>query len=89
MIITVEMLEAKGACADQVELFICYFGRSAEVTLENCLAAAELVLDIERVAREFLSDEALARYKKETISEWERYNKEIATAFYNAAAGVK
>lgn len=40
MKITLAMLKAKGACADQVILFRATFGEGGEVTLEKCLSVA-------------------------------------------------
>ena len=45
MLITLEILKAKNACRDQIELFQETFGDAVEVTQENCLKAARASLD--------------------------------------------
>jgi len=67
VMITAEMLRAKGACADQVEKFRKTWPNGATVTKANALKAAKLGLDNEWVADNFLpaplDDEYWAKLK--------------------------
>jgi len=80
MRITVRQLEGLGACEDQVCLFAMYFGPSAGVTLDNCLAAVALGLDLDWAASHLLPAPAWERYDAERAQAWERYEAERAQA---------
>ena len=87
MKITVRQLERVDACEDQVLLFALYFGRAAEVTQENCQAAAALGLNMGWAARNLLSGTALAEYERAeaeceraTAPAWAEYERTTAAA---------
>jgi len=48
--VTVRYLRARGACADQVDLFIKTFGKKAELTRGNLVKAALVDLDLQWLA---------------------------------------
>ena len=58
MKITARLLRSKGACPDQVAIFVKEWPEGAEVTLPNCLRAAELGLDFDWAADNLLSLDA-------------------------------
>ncbi|MFH1569170.1 MAG: hypothetical protein ABIL09_14340, partial [Gemmatimonadota bacterium] len=79
MRITARMLERKGACEEQWAWFCLYFGRSAEVTLQNCYEAAALGLNLSWAAfflfpqqpwRKF--DRAMDRIRKAVWGKFDR-----------------
>jgi len=62
--ITAEMLEAKGACQEQVEVFRKHWPDGARLTKSALIKAARLKLDLGWFADEFLGAAALAEYNK-------------------------
>ena len=54
MKITKRMLQAKGACPNQVAVFAKEWPRGATVTLKNCERAAKLGLDVHWVSKNLL-----------------------------------
>lgn len=59
--VTLEQLRQKGACADQARLFRAVFGERAEVTIESCVAVAD-IFDWNWAALYLLSAPARAGY---------------------------
>lgn len=59
--LTLEQLRQKGACADQARFFRAIFGERAEVTIESCVAMAD-VFDWNWAALHLLSAPARAEY---------------------------
>ena len=78
MKITVKQLKRLKACDDQVALFEKTFGASAEVTLENCLIAAEAGLDFDWAALRLLTSRQRADYEAATAPARAAYR--VATA---------
>ena len=54
MKITKRMLQAKGACPNQVAVFAKEWPRGATVTLKNCERAAKLGLNVHWVSKNLL-----------------------------------
>lgn len=78
MRITVKQLERLGACDEQVCLFATYFGKSAEVTRENCLAAADMGLSFEWAAQNLLSLDARHLFYAGTVGPLREYHAAVA-----------
>lgn len=55
MYVTIELLRRKRACLEHEELFLRTFGDRVEVTLENCLKAAEAGLSLSWASRHLLT----------------------------------
>ena len=96
MKITVEMLQKKNACHDQVELFSELFPDGADVNHENAGIAHRAWLDIDWAAKHFLlpdalaewrriKDTALAEYGRIRDTAWTEYQRICAHAFVDAA----
>ena len=71
MKITHEYLVGLGASCEQLDTFSEEWPDGAEVTLDNCLRAAELGLDLDWLAEKMFSAPA-----------WEAYEQAKAPAFY-------
>ena len=87
--VTVKMLDKLDACEEDVSLFIMYFGKEAEVTLENCLICAKLGLDLDWFARRVLSSPAWAKYMESIAPASAKYDEATALAraeYYEAKA---
>ena len=93
--ITAQMLRDRGACNDQVNIFAAEWPGGAEVTLENCLRAAELGFNFDWVANVLLPsearqvyaaaiDEALRVHYAATKEALRAYRAACATAFHAA-----
>jgi hypothetical protein len=87
--VTVKMLDKYNACEEDVSLFILYFGKEAEVTLENCMICAELGLDIDWFASRVLPEPAWAEYRKAMAPAWAEYNKTIKQAWAEHRKAIK
>jgi hypothetical protein len=81
MKITAKMLEDKGACKDQIDIFREEWPRGATVTKKNALRAVELGLDIYWAAERFLTAAAWAEYEKVEAAARVEYNKVTAAAW--------
>ena len=79
--VTVRMLDSINACEEDVSLFILYFGKDAEVTLDNCLACKDLGLDLQWFAIRVLSATALAEYYMAISPAWDAWEKAQAPAW--------
>ena len=64
--ITADMLLARGACLDQVEVFRKHWPNGARPTTQTLRKAARLALDLNWFAEEFLSYPAWAAYEEAT-----------------------
>lgn len=84
MKITVEMLKAKKACDEQIELFEETFGAEAEVTFENCLKAQKTELDLYWAARNLLTAPATDAYYAAIAPALAALEAAIAQAFFDA-----
>jgi hypothetical protein len=82
MRITPSQLARLGACADQLGIFRAEWPDGAEVTLANCLRAADL--DFGGAARHLLSRSARAEYDKVRAAAQAEYDKACAMAFFEA-----
>lgn len=87
MIITIEMLQDKKACQEQVDLFVATFGTAGEVTQDNCIKAARRGLHIDWAASNLLNRKQREFYKELEASLWEAYKEARAPlwAAYNEA----
>ena len=72
--ITAQMLRDRGACNDQVNIFAAEWPGGAEVTLENCLRAAELGFNFDWAANVLLPSEARQVYRAATKEAWRAYD---------------
>ena len=77
--ITVEMLKAREACSDQVELFERVFPRGAPVSMRSFAKARKAGLD-PRWTAHLLRAPALAEYEKACDAAWAEYEKACAPA---------
>ena len=84
MRITAEMLETKGACADQVAIFRKHWPEGARPLLRTIKKAARLGLDLDWFACGFLARSALAAYEEATASVLAAYREATAPALYTA-----
>ena len=75
MKITVEMLEEKRACSDQVKIFKELFPDGAIVNINNVGLAIENYLDINWAAYALFTVPALEEYEKVTVPAREEYKK--------------
>ena len=82
--ITAQLLNSKGACREQVEIFIKAWPQGGPVTIENCLSAIRLGLDLDWSARKLLSAPAWTAYEEATATAWTAYLEAKATAFCEA-----
>ena len=78
--ITYRMLQARGACEDQVDLFRKTFPNGVVPSLAACRKAARAGLDLTWFANKFLSAPALAAYEKAVAPEWSEYAKAVVAA---------
>ncbi len=94
--ITKQWLQENNACENQVQTFETEWPNGAEITLENCLRAIKLELNIMWLTEKLWSFRSLADYKKDKridplLTEYNRgialllteYNREKALLFYN------
>jgi len=101
MKVTAEMLRNKDACEDQVEIFEKAFPTGTRVTRRVCLRAAELGLNTDWFALNFLSPKQFeafdaattphwkAYYDATTIPHWKAYKAAAALALWEAIRGEK
>ena len=76
--ITRKLLEAKGACREQVEVFAKAWPDGGPVTPENCLEAVRLGLDLGWAAQHLLKAAALRAYDEGPA--WRAYEEARAAA---------
>lgn len=88
MLITKQMLEDKGGCGNQVEIFAKEWPAGMEVTAENCLRLADLHLNVDWAARNLLTATAFKAYEKARDQVREAYQKAI-TPTWEAREKVK
>ena len=84
IILTADWLDQQGACPDQADLAICYFGKQARVTRTMLHECAALGLDVEWLAGRLLPYEspAWAAYQQATATAWgAAYQQAIAPAW--------
>jgi hypothetical protein len=84
MRITKAMLEAHGACADQVAIFAAEWPRGCKVTLKACKRVVELRLNLNWAAEHLLSPPAWAAYQQATAPALAAYQQATAPAFWAA-----
>ena len=77
MRITLEMLEARGACKNQYKLFVRLFPDGVEITEELCVKHAQ-DLDFEWAARHLLGSPTRKAYDEAIAPHWEAYEQETA-----------
>jgi len=93
------MLQAKGACPNQVAVFAKEWPRGATVTLKNCERAAKLGLDVHWVSNNLLPknlDDAYEAQRKPLcdayVAQWQSlddaYDAQCWQVFYQIAKGV-
>ena len=80
MKVTLAMLKAKHACADQVRLFESLFKEGGDVTQEKCLAVADK-FDWDWAAQHLLPASARAEYERVTATAWAEYERVRAPAW--------
>ena len=80
MKITVQMLKAKAACKYQVDIFRAEWPNGCTASLQMAKRAAELELDLDFFARNFLSAPALKAYEDTTAPALKAYADTTATA---------
>jgi len=87
MIITLEMLQAKGACDKGISAFKELYGEGGEITLERCQSMVAVnVSFLDWAACNFLgSAEAYAVYDRPCDQAWAAYKAAVAEAFYQAS----
>ena len=73
MKITYDMI--KNGCENQVKIFQRTWPNGVEVTVENCLIAVELGLNLDWAATHLFSAPAGEQYKKEIALAGEKYEK--------------
>ena len=81
MKITREYLVGLGASCEQLDTFSDEWPDGAEITLDNCLRAAELGLDLDWLAEKMFPARALEAYEQATVPAWEAYEQARATAW--------
>ena len=80
MKITHEYLVGLGASCEQLDTFSEEWPDGAEVTLDNCLRAAELHLNLDWLAEKMFPARALEAYRQATAPAREAYEKARAQA---------
>ena len=80
MKITHEYLVGLGASCEQLDTFSEEWPDGAEVTLDNCLRAAELHLNLDWLAEKMFPARALEAYRQATAPAWEAYEQATAPA---------
>ena len=75
--ITYRMLEDKGACNTQVELFKKTFPNGAEVSVETAVSVASK-FDFDWAAHNLLSEASRAAYKEAVAPLWAAYKEAVA-----------
>jgi len=84
MKITKRMLQAKGACPNQVAVFAKEWPRGATVTLKNCERAAKLGLNVHWVSKNLLPkklDDAYLVQRKALYDAYETQRKALCDAY--------
>ena len=81
MKITREYLVGLGASCEQLDTFSDEWPDGAEITLDNCLRAAELGLDLDWLAEKMFPAPALEAYLQATAPAWEAYVQATAPAW--------
>jgi len=74
------MLEARGACADQVEVFRQHWPNGAKPTIPTLRKAARLGLGLDWFASRFLGVPAWAAYREAEAPAWAAYREAEAPA---------
>ena len=80
MKITREYLVGLGASCEQLDTFSDEWPDGAEITLDNCLRAAELGLNLDWLAENMFPARALEAYLQAIAPAWEAFEKARATA---------
>src|SRR3990167_3419778 len=80
MKITHEYLVGLGASCEQLDTFSDEWPDGAEVTLDNCLRAAELHLNLDWLAKKMFPATAREAYEQATAPAWEAYEQAKAQA---------
>ena len=78
--ITVELLQEKGACSNQVAVFKKLWPRGIVPSLKAIRQAQKAELDLDWVARNLLSEPALKAYLEATAAACKAYNEATAAA---------
>ena len=84
MKITKRMLQAKGACPNQVAVFAKEWPRGATVTLKNCERAAKLGLNVHWVSKNLLPkklDDAYKAQRKPLNDAYDAQRKSLYAAY--------
>ena len=84
MKITKRMLQAKGACPNQIAVFAKEWPRGATVTLKNCKRAAKLGLNVHWVSKNLLPkklDDAYGAQQKPLYAAYEAQRKPLYDAY--------
>ena len=84
--ITVEMLQAGGACPEAIETFEREWPDGAEVTVANALRASELGLSLSW-GKKWMSISAWLAYEKATATAWHAYQEAVVTAWRTCGEG--
>src|SRR5919109_1421725 len=79
MKLTAEILQKKGACKEQVDLFAQLFPDGGEVTAAACRAVAHQ-FDWDWAANHLLPEPARRAYEEATATAWRAYQEARATA---------
>ena len=79
MKITAKALREKGACPEQVELFVSEWPEGGEVTEAGLLRAAKIGLDMGWFARHFLPSPLWAEYERQDAPLWAEYDRQDAS----------
>ena len=85
MKITKRMLQAKGACPNQVAVFAKEWPRGATATLKNCKRAAKLGLDVHWVSKNLLPkklDDAYEAQRKPLDDAYDAQRKPFYDAYW-------
>ena len=81
MKVTAQMLRDNGACEYQVKIFEKEWPDGTRITKKACLRAAELELDLDWFAVQFLTKRHLKAYDKADATAMEVCNKALAPAW--------
>ena len=89
MKITPDILREKRACSEQVKLFASEWPEGGEVTEAGLLRAAEVGLDLDWFATNFLPSPLLSKYESQNaplLAEYERQNALLLAKYYRQSA---
>ena len=89
-LITARLLRARGACAEQVQVFREMFPQGTPVTLADCRKAVKAGLDFNWAANYLLTSDAWKVYQEAAAAANKVYNEAVATAYhvYNEAVAA-